>query len=194
MCSLLEPLLSTTSSLRILDLGAGTGFYSYFCAEHGHHILAIDKDSQRLAAIMHENIQVMQTDMRKPLPLTAQSIDLAIAGLCLQQVEKLEPLFHQLHTILDSAGRVLFSVHHPFYTWQHSRNYFQHHDASPSPAYPRWQRSISDYMRILDEAGFTVEKVLEPLPSAALAENDATLYQDYSTLPHVLIVQAIKTG
>lgn len=192
MCGLLEPLLSSSNSLSILDLCAGTGFYSYFCAERGHKVLAIDRDAQRLAAIQHANIQVLQADVSQPLAVAAQSIDLVIAGLCFQQMEQLEPLFKQLQLCLQGGGRLLFSVHHPFYTWQHSRKYFQHHDASANSEYPRFQRSISGYMRMLHEAGFAMERLLEPLPTADLVESDAELHQHYSSLPHVLIVQALK--
>lgn len=85
--------LDRASSLRILDLGAGAGYFLYVCKYFGHETLGFDTDTEPLFGATMELLGVRRVvgrvERRTPLPDLGQKFDLVTAHrICFHRIGK----------------------------------------------------------------------------------------------------------
>jgi ubiquinone/menaquinone biosynthesis C-methylase UbiE len=101
---LLEILESSRASV-IADIGAGTGSYSFFLAEHGYHILAVEpSETMRSQAISHPTIQWIDA-FADSLPLSDQSADAAIIMLAFHHFQDYQKALREMHRVIGGGQR-----------------------------------------------------------------------------------------
>lgn len=107
-------LLSPTINPTILDLGAGSGYFTLPSAKRTTKpVYAVDLDSRMLALIQEKvttakitNIRPLQADATA-IPLPAASINVAIAALILHELPHLDQALDELHRLLALNGQLL---------------------------------------------------------------------------------------
>jgi ubiquinone/menaquinone biosynthesis C-methylase UbiE len=105
---LLEILESSRASV-IADIGAGTGSYSFFLAEHGYHILAVEpSETMRSQAISHPTIQWIDA-FADSLPLSDQSADAAIIMLAFHHFQDYQKALREMHRVIGGGQIILFT-------------------------------------------------------------------------------------
>jgi ubiquinone/menaquinone biosynthesis C-methylase UbiE len=105
---LLEILKSSQASV-ILDVGAGTGSYSFFLAEHGYHVLAVEpSETMRSQASSHPTIQWMDA-LADSLPLPDQSADAAIIMLAFHHFQNYRKALCEIHRVIGGGQIILFT-------------------------------------------------------------------------------------
>jgi ubiquinone/menaquinone biosynthesis C-methylase UbiE len=105
---LLEILESSKSSV-IADIVAGTGSYSFFLAEHGYHVLAVEpSETMRSQAIFHPTIQWIDA-FADSLPLLDQSADAAIIMLAFHHFQDYRKALCEIHRVIGDGQIVLFT-------------------------------------------------------------------------------------
>jgi ubiquinone/menaquinone biosynthesis C-methylase UbiE len=105
---LLEILESSQASV-IADIGAGTGSYSFFLAEHGYHVLAVEpSETMRSQAISHPRIQWIDS-FADSLPLPDQSADAAIIMLAFHHFQDYRKALREIYRIISGGQIVLFT-------------------------------------------------------------------------------------
>ncbi|KKC47786.1 SAM-dependent methyltransferase [Paenibacillus sp. VTT E-133280] len=111
--SLLEKLaLNENESATILDLGAGTGYFSIPVSERtSGTILALDIEPMMLEVIRSKakqkqikNIQTIEGRLEQ-IPLEEESVDRVIASLVLHEAEPLQQALSEIHRVLRRGGR-----------------------------------------------------------------------------------------
>jgi len=85
--------LDRAPPLRILDLGAGAGYFLYVCKHFGHHVLGFDTDNEPLFGATIELLDVPRVigriERQTPLPDLDQSFDLITAHrVCFHRIGK----------------------------------------------------------------------------------------------------------
>jgi ubiquinone/menaquinone biosynthesis C-methylase UbiE len=106
--TLLEILESSRASV-IADIGAGTGSYSSFLAEHGYHILAVEpSETMRSQAISHPTIQWIDA-FADNLPLPDQSADAAIIMLAFHHFQDYRKALREMHRVISGGQIILFT-------------------------------------------------------------------------------------
>ena len=85
--------LDRTPPLRILDLGAGAGYFLYVCKHFGHEVLGFDTDSEPLFGATTELLGVQRAigriERRVALPELGQRFDLVTAHrICFHRIGK----------------------------------------------------------------------------------------------------------
>ena len=108
----------------------------------------------------------------------------------------------EFHRVLASFGHLVFSVGHPFsdYTYFKSDNYFQTElVASEWSGFgdkkvymPSFRRSLSETLNPVLEAGFRIEKILEPKPTEEFKRADPKVYDELMQQPVFLCIRARK--
>lgn len=194
--SLLPPL----AGLRVLDMGCGNGWYAEVFVNHGAQVTAFDvspvmaaQSQQRLGA----RAQVIVADLAAPLTFAATaSFDLAVAALALHYVAEWTPVLREVHRVLRPGGLLVFSTHHP------TADYQRHPDGSyfdVELVTEEWQdlgmvqfyrRPLTAIAGALAAAGFVVERLLEPLPTAEFAARRPEAYARLLRFPAFLMVRA----
>jgi SAM-dependent methyltransferase len=191
-------LLPDVAGLVVLDAGCGPGWYADWLARHEAQVVAVDI-SPRMAEIAQARLgsrgmvhAADMGDLRHVLPDAA--LDLIVCSLAIHYVAALEPLFIEWARLLKPGGRLVFSTHHPLYDPNRIRDYMT---ASLVEEQWRWLGSVRFYHRPLSgiteplsNAGFVVERLVEPRPNEALRAVDPAGFERLCRMPAFLLVRA----
>jgi SAM-dependent methyltransferase len=173
-------LLGAVKGKSVLDVGCGTGRYAEWFVAHEAQVVAIDISAQMVAitqAKLGDVAVVQQADVSQPLDfLPAQSFDLVVCPLVLDYIEDWQVTFGEFRRLLRPGGRVVFSVHHPCFLdlkagYQGGEDYFavevvQEDWSIFGLTIPSYRRPLSAMAATLWQAGFVIEQLVEPTPTA----------------------------
>jgi SAM-dependent methyltransferase len=144
--------------------------------------------------------EVRVHDLTEPLHFVADaSMDLVICPLVLEYVEDWRPVLRELHRVLAPGGHLVVSVQHPFsdYTYFESRAYFDTELVSAEwrgfggrVRVPCYRRSLTETLQPFLDAGFALERVLEPRPTEAMRVADPRHYAELMAFPVFLCIRA----
>jgi SAM-dependent methyltransferase len=199
-------LLPEVAGRRVLDAGCGPGVYAEWLIEQGARVLAVDA-SPKMVALARRRLgtkaDVRRADLGKPLDfLDDSSFDVVLSALVLEYIEDWRGTLAEFHRVLRPGGYLVFSVTHPFFDYQYfkSGNYFETELVgsvwrgfeSVRVYMPSFRRSLGETLNPLLEAGFRLERILEPKPTEEFREADPKHYEELSRRPCFLCVRAGK--
>jgi SAM-dependent methyltransferase len=199
-------LLPEVRGRRVLDAGCGPGVYSEWLIAHGATVVAVDA-SPKMVELSRQRLgpaaDVRQADLSQPLTfLESSSFDLVLSPLVLEYIEDWNGAFAEFHRVLRPAGHIVFSVGHPFFDYLYfkSDDYFATElvgtvwkgFAEARVYMPSFRRSLSATLNPLLEAGFRLERVLEPQPTDEFKAADPKDYEELSRRPCFLCIRAQK--
>lgn len=178
----LQALVGSAMGLRVLDAGCAGGGHSAWLVAMGAKVTGIDK-SPEMVGLYRKRLGHAATafvaDLGRPLSmLPDHGFDLVLCSLALHYVQDWEAALAELHRVLVPGGRLVLSTHHPLFDLE----------ASPTGEYHRveevqeqwkgfgaepvtvrfWRRPLSSITDALAAAGFTLQRLVEPVPSAEL--------------------------
>jgi SAM-dependent methyltransferase len=199
-------LLPEVKGKRVLDAGCGPGVYSEWLIEHGAEVVAVDASPKmvELAKLrLGRATDVRQADLSKPFTfLNSLSFDIVLSPLVLEYIEDWGSTLAEFYRVLRPAGHFVFSVTHPFfdYIYFKSNNYFETElvgsewrGFKPVRVHvPSFRRSLGATLNPLIEAGFCLERILEPKPTDEFKEADPKHYEELSQQPCFLCIRARK--
>ena len=198
-------LLPEVNGMRVLDAGCGPGAYAAWLVERGATVVGFDA-SPGMVSIARERVHggaiFHVADFERELVFVEPaSFDLVIAPLSLDPVRDLGAVFGRFHRALRSSGHLVFSMGHPFFEFCYFRSddYFATQAVSsvwrgfgPRVEMPSFRRPMSAIMNPLIDAGFRLERLLEPRPTDAFREADPETYAELMEWPSFLCVRARK--
>ena len=198
-------LLPDVQGKHVLDAGCGPGVYVEWLANRGAEVLGFDI-SDKMVRLAKQRVgtraQVWRADLGKPLDFLADaSFDIVLSALALDYVEDWEQVFREFHRVLRQPGHLIFSVGHPFaeFMTHHSGNYFhtelvefEFRGFGTPVRVPSYRRPLSALVNPLIQAGFALERIIEPTPTAEFRQKDPKDYEELSRQPGFLCVRAVK--
>jgi SAM-dependent methyltransferase len=212
-------LLGSVEGKRILELGCGGGQCSIAFAKEGAGCVAVDlSDAQieyarHLAEVEGVSIAFHRGEMLAFLETQPDAAyDIVFSAYAFQYVEALSSVFQHAYRLLRPEGLFVFSLDHPIndvtrneaervvfgrsyfergrmeWDWEHGQN------GERSPFYS-FHRTVGDFLNLLADAGFRVERLLEPEPTNEHDPWGAVYnYQRHATIPATIIWKARKGG
>ncbi len=189
---------------RVLDLGCGFGEHCKLFVDYGaEKVIGIDISSRMLEVARQENCDPKIVYINMPMENIAQineSFDVVVSSLALQYVEDFVGVVKNIYTLLDTDGIFIFSQEHPLVTchsggsrWTRDENGEKKHVnlanyGVEGEREAKWfvdnvkvyHRTFSKIVNTLLEAGFSIENMIEPLPTLEMLER----YPDYKDLLH----------
>ena len=199
-------LLPDDTGLRVLDAGCGPGVYAEWLADRGAKVVALDV-SPRMVEIARQRLgsraEVRVADLGQPLTfLESGSFDLVLSALVLEYVEDWRAAAFEFHRVLRPGGVLVVSVTHPFFDFNYfrSESYFEtefvHAEWSGfrpvRVQMPTFRRSLQETLNPFLEAGFHLDRIVEPQPTAEFREADRRHYDELMRQPCFLCIRASK--
>ena len=182
-------LLPAVDGLRVLDLGCGAGQLAFHLAEAGAaEVIGVDVSERMLSLARSERAHPRTTYLREPIESVAfppARFELVVSSLAFHYVEDYRALVGRIARWLVPGGSLVFSTEHPIYMagasgegWardgrRQPTHWAVNEYAEEGLREERWfvegvrkyHRTFASLVNGLVEAGFTVERVEEPVPS-----------------------------
>ncbi|QJW48490.1 class I SAM-dependent methyltransferase [bacterium BFN5] len=198
-------MLPCVNGKKVLDAGCAAGWYSQWLLEHGATVTALDF-SPRMIEMTKKRVgnkaDVIQADLNNPLSFLADSsLDIILSSLTLHYLKDWTGIMSEFYRTLKQSGYMVISVHHPFmdFTEFKCHNYFATELLQDEWATPDGKVPVQFYRRPLHEiissvlnAGFLIEKLLEPMPTEKFLELQPRIYELLTKNPHFLFLKARK--
>lgn len=199
-------LLPEVKGKRVLDAACGPGVYSEWLLARGAEVVAVDA-SPKMIELARRRVgsaaDIRQADLSKPLTfLSNESFDIVLSSLTLHYIENWGSTFAEFYRVLRPGGCFVLSVGHPFfdYTYFKSEKYFETELVGSEwkgfdrvKVYmPTYRRSLEETLNPLIDAGFCIERILEPRPTEEFRRADPGDYEELLQRPAFLCIRARK--
>ena len=188
-------LLPPVQGKRVLDIGCGPGLYTAWLIEHGAQVVGFDISGEmveRARQRIGERAIFYQHDFSQPLTFaTDASFDIAVAPLMIYYVTARVAALQEVARVLTTDGSLIVSTQHPFADWKkHGGSYFETelvqdtwHRTSESFQMPFWKVSLTTLCDEFCQAGFFIDRLVEPQPVPTAAEIDPQEYHKLMEQP-----------
>jgi len=210
----LKALLPDFQDKTVLDLGCGFGWHCRYAREQqAKSVIGVDLSEKMLQKAQEKTNDPFITYLQMPIEdihFSASQFDVVISSLAIHYVQSFEALCKKVYAYLKPNGSFVFSVEHPIYTsrneqdWYYDENGKRLHWAVDhyqtegirettflTENVIKYHRTLSTYMNVLIQAGFTISAVKEPMPSEEMLKNIPDM-QDELRRPMFLIIAAEK--
>jgi len=194
-------LAGAVDGLSVLDVGCAAGHLSALLAERGAKVLGIDV-SEGMVAVAREKFgdvaRFEVSDVTRPLDVEDGSIDVITASLVLHYLKDWAATLAEFRRVLKPGGALVFSVHHPGEDWRWfgKENYFEvellEDEFPPGQRVRFYRRPLSWTFGAVRDAGFTVDRLVEPMPLPEAAETDPKWAANLRTKPRFLYFRAVS--
>ena len=157
----------------VLDVGCGEGWLARELAARGCRVTGIDASAALIASARHLGGGRFETiayaDIAHHAAALGAPFDVVVCNFSLLE-EHLAPVLHALRGVLAVSGRLLIQSVHP---WTANRDgpyadgwrtatFADFGDGFVEPM-PWYFRTLSSWLELVDNAGFEIERVDEPL-------------------------------
>ena len=200
---------------KVLDLGCGFGEHDKrFIAAGAARVIGIDISEKMLAVAREENQDSNITYINMPMEDIAQldeKFDVVISSLALHYVEDFSGIVKNIYDKLYEDGIFIFSQENPLCTCHAGGNRWTR-DENGNKLYlnlanyglegaresvwfvdnvKKYHRTFSTIINTLIERDFTIEQMIEPLPTGELLVEHPE-YKDLYHNPDFLLIRAKK--
>jgi SAM-dependent methyltransferase len=165
-----------------VDLACGEGRLGRALAELGHSVIGVDSSPAlvRVARDAGGHREVLEASADS-VPLPDDCADLVTVFMALHDMDELTGPIREAARLLSAGGRLCLAVPHPFAEMERERpdapGYYAHYRyvdvverGGVKMTFESWRRPLSAYTEVLEQAGFAIEAMREPVPDeAALA-------------------------
>jgi len=202
-------LLGPVHGRRILELGCGDGQFGRFLLQAGCAAYTGIDASARMVALAQQALDgtagAVQRTRIEQFAAPPASVDLVVSRLALHYVDDLRPVFERARQALRPGGRLVFSVEHPVITscdrgWDQRGpradwlvdDYFvsgRRETAWLGGRVVKFHRTVEQYVRLVQDAGFTLERLCEPGPERARFASEAE-FRRRQRIPLFLLLAA----
>jgi len=204
-------LLPEVRGRRVLDAGCGPGIYAAELLARGAEVVAVDVTPE-MVALAGERVggraTVLRADLEAPLAFAADAeFDIVLCALALDYIADWRPLFREFHRVLRPGGALVWSSSHPMSDYRLVRErldpdsvYFDVERQAfawggfgePRPLVQWFRRPLGAMLNPLVEAGFALDRLLEPRPTEEFRRADPEEYAQLMRAPCFLCGRARK--
>ncbi len=208
-------LLPSLTGLSVIDLGCGFGEHCMEYVRKGAtKVVGIDISEKMLAVAKTKNNHPKITYLHMPMEEIScikEKFDVVVSSLAMHYVEDYQTVVHGVHELLNDGGVFVFSQVHPMNTsfssgdrWTRDENGRKlHANIANYGVEKEWEstwivdhvkkyhRMLSTIINTLINNDFTIEKIVEPIPTADFLQMHPE-YDDLLHKPDFLLVKTKK--
>ncbi|WP_440991081.1 class I SAM-dependent methyltransferase [Haloarchaeobius baliensis] len=165
-------LLPTLDDERVLDAGCGVGDHVDWLLDRGATVTGIDASEQAVetaADRFDDRATFRHAVLSEPLPFEDAAFDVVLSHLVLDHVADLDAAFESLHRVLADGGTLVFTMIHPMQLYLAFESVERYYDRQPvelgwDAPVRTFHRPVTDILTALADAGFRLDRALEPEP------------------------------
>lgn len=194
-------LLGGVDGLRVLDVGCGPGLYAAELVARGAVVVGLDQ-SPRMVELARARVptgaEFRVHDLSEPLDwLQGESFDLAVMALVIHHLDDRVNVLSEVHRLLRPGGALVVSTHHPTTDWvRRGGSYFDveviEETWKGNWDVRYWRMPLTRSCAEFAEAGFLIERLVEPRPSAELRERFPEDHEKLSQRPGFIAFRLLK--
>ena len=206
----IKEMLPNLNNKDILDLGCGTGRFTFLLEEKAPKSINGIDISEKMLEIAKEKAKTKKSKAEfivgniSDIDKYKGHFDFIFSSTTFHYIRDIKKLFRSIYNVLNNNGICIISLIHPVY----SANYpidkngeFPRDDQWPWIEYNEnienylstsYHHTFSDYLSAALEAGFSVEKVEEPMPPEEWKDKYKYRYEDFIQTPSFLIIKLKK--
>jgi len=188
--------------LRVFDAGCGPGLYAEeLLARGAHEIEGVDA-SETMVSLARKRVPERASfrvhDLQQPLSwIETSSFDLAVMALVIHHLDDRTAALRELHRILRPDGALVVSTHHPTSDWlRQGGSYFDVTVIAETwkrDWYVRfWRLPLTQTVAEFHDAGFVIERLIEPRPAPEMAEQYPDDYVELQNEPAFIAFRLTK--
>lgn len=185
-------LIGDVAGKDVLDVGCGSGYYTSALVEAGACVTAFDA-SPTLVDLAREQVgdraQLRVADVEQPLAwIDDGSFDIAVMALVLHHLEDRVSALSEIRRVLRPGGHLVLSTVHPVEDWLRlGGGYFDRDVIAESWNagwdVRFWRMPLTAWCAEFAEAGFLIERLVEPQPAESMRERDPVVFDRLSKAP-----------
>jgi len=199
-------LAGDVAGLRVLDAGCGSGAHAAALVERGAIVSGCDLSEGLLEIArqrLGDRVPLVRADLNAPLPYDDAQFDMVVSALALHYLEDWTTPLAQFRRVLKPGGRLVFSTHHPFmdHAFAQGENYFATYAFDDTwvkngveMTMRFWHRPLAKMIEAIQGAGFTLERLVEPMPLDIAKDRFPDAYLSLTTAPRFIFFSAKKPG
>jgi SAM-dependent methyltransferase len=161
---------------QILDAGCGTGRHLGPMIRARSDPVGVDF-SRGMLSIARRNypgVPLVVADLQRPLPFETGRFDAVLCALIGEHLSELHLALREMHRVLRTGGRLVFSVYHPEMAAAGKEANFER--SGVEYRLGAYRHAMADYANLLEDAGFEEsvrheflgdERLVRSVPSAA---------------------------
>ncbi|GGE78857.1 class I SAM-dependent DNA methyltransferase [Priestia taiwanensis] len=204
-------LLGDITGKRIVDLGCGDAMFgkqlladgctSYVGVEGSHKMV------EKACHVLQDYLGTVHLSSIEDYLFPSESYDIVVSRMALHYIEDLRKVFEKIHHTLVDGGSFVFSVMHPiitssFKSYEQSGrrqdwivdDYFwsgKRVEVWMEQEVVKYHRTMENYFSLLQECGFTIEQLREPMPQKEWFE-DIEEYNRRMRIPLMVVFRCRK--
>ena len=195
--------LGPVTGRQVLDAACGPGLYLRELQERGAEVTAFDASPVMVSLARQRTagrVRIDQAALGEPLPYPDGAFDLIVCALAIHYASDRGAAFAEFCRVLRPGGAAVVSTQHPVMDWlRKGGSYFQAVLETdiwriPSGDQPVhfWREPLSALSAAATDAGFLIEKLIEPVPAETMRERYPEDYEKLSREPGFLILRLLK--
>ena len=147
-----------------------------------------------------DRVRIDRAALGEPLPYPDSAFDLIVCALAIHYASDRAAAFAEFCRVLRPGGAAVVSTQHPVMDWlRKGGSYFQttletdiwHTPSGDQPVH-FWREPLSELCTAATDAGFLIEKLIEPVPAETMRERYPEDYEKLSKEPGFLILRLLK--
>jgi malonyl-CoA O-methyltransferase len=147
----------------ILEIGCGTGKNTFFLAQIGARLHALDFSEGMIEKAREKvkagNVRFSVADLTQTWPCDDGAYDLIVCNLVLEHIEDLSFIFSEAFRALEGEGKFFINELHPFRQYEGKKAVFQGGEGATE--IPAFTHHISDFVNIASANRFTLVRLSE---------------------------------
>ncbi len=192
--------LLNVSAKTVLDVGCGFGDFCRYAREQGAaQVIGLEPSRNMLDEAKQRTDDKHIEYVCEPIEtfqMQENNVDVIVASLVFHYVQDFGAVVKKIHSWLKSQGQLLFSVEHPLCTAllnePQEGNYRDEAQVKQTwfiDGIEKYHRQLSTYCNTLLCNGFTIDRVLEPMPTdEQIVDNPR--FAIHKSRPPMLVISA----
>jgi SAM-dependent methyltransferase len=196
-------LLGDVAGERVLDAACGPGFYLEALLGRGARPIGCDASARMVELARRRvgaGVDLRVHALEEPFDwIDDGSVDVVLCALAYHYLNDRPAFLGEVRRMLRPGGTLVISTHHPASDWARlGGSYFSEEPVtetwSKGWTVTAWRVPLTRLTEEIADAGFLIERLVEPLPVPEMARTHPAVHERLTTEPGFLLLRLRSVG